>query len=137
MLVAEVQYLAITDDGMLRAPIYLGLRDDSSRRASTVPDPRELRAAKPRRARRDPAVPGAGRQAARRAPRSRASAIRSTRSPSAAAGALLLPDGGLLRDHEPRQAAVARGSASRKADLFRHYLDVAPFILPSSAIARW
>ena len=64
VLVAEVRYFGVTDEGVLRAPIYLGLRDDLTSGPSRVRTSRdELHAAKPRSARRDPRRTRFGRQA--------------------------------------------------------------------------
>jgi bifunctional non-homologous end joining protein LigD len=160
VLVAEVRFFGVTDDGVLRAPIYLGLRDDVL--ASTVrieptfgPSEGEKRGLPASELRSDvplgtepPAMSSARRSraaldaiAAGQAPAARVP----DKPPSRAAlarvrdqldalvprggGRLELPDGGAfpvsnLGKRMWPQLGVTKG------DLFRHYLDVAPFILP-------
>jgi bifunctional non-homologous end joining protein LigD len=112
-LVAEVKFAGISDDGMLRAPIYLGLRDDVGI-STDVP----LAAATPAVVERPP---------------SRAALARVRAQVDALAerggGTLELADGTRL----PISSLGKRLWPSlgiTKADLFRHYLDVAPFLLP-------
>ena len=153
VLVAEVKYLAISDDGMLRAPIFVGLRDDIPSGPSKGPEPPAMSSARRSRAALD-AIPGGdvhGTESGSRAPRGAAPTTPAVpraladKSPSRAArarvreqidalaerggGRLLLPDGGSLAlTNLAKRLWPALGVS--KADLFRHYLDVAPFILP-------
>ena len=77
VLVAEVRFFGVTDDGILRAPIYLGLRDD--RRLGTLEGPDPAMSPRGERApldasaarRRQAAVAGGARARARPARRAR------------------------------------------------------------------
>jgi bifunctional non-homologous end joining protein LigD len=116
VLVAEVRYFGVTDEGVLRAPIYLGLRDDISISA-------------PSKGRDPPAsVLGSADK-----PPTRAAIARVRDQIDALAerggGTLRLPDGGLLPVANLAKRLWPRLEIT-KADLFRHYLDVALFILP-------
>ena len=116
VLVAEVRYFGVTDEGVLRAPIYLGLRDDISISA-------------PSKGRDAPAsVLGSADK-----PPTRAAIARVRDQIDALAerggGTLRLPDGGLLPVTNLAKRLWPRLEIT-KADLFRHYLDVALFILP-------
>ena len=121
VLVAEVQFLGVTDDGVLRAPVYLGLRDDVPPSAVHVEQPAPLKAA-----------PAPSPAASEKPPTKAALArVRAQLDALAerGAGRLELPGGAALP-----VANLAKGLWPKlgltKADLFRHYLDVAPFILP-------
>ena len=61
LLVAQVRYTEITDDGRLRHPAYLGLRDDKSADEVTVPElPKVPRGSKGGVLKAVPKVPGSG-----------------------------------------------------------------------------
>jgi bifunctional non-homologous end joining protein LigD len=116
-LVVEVKFAGVSDDGMLRAPIYLGLRDD-------------VKISEPSTARVRSAVE---RTAPAEKPPTRAALARVRAQIDALAerggGTLELPDGGRLPISNLAKRLWPRLGIT-KADLFRHYLDVAPFLLP-------
>jgi bifunctional non-homologous end joining protein LigD len=120
-LVAQVRYTEITDDGRLRHPAYLGLRDDKAAKDVMVPTVRTV-------------------------PESAKGPVPSARVPSAKEidaiveqlnvlekarknGKLKLPDGDTLEVtnlHKIFWPAIKK----TKGDLIRHYAAIAPFILP-------
>jgi bifunctional non-homologous end joining protein LigD len=114
VLIAEVRYFGVSDDGILRAPIYLGLRDDVIVSAPQVDEPRP--------------VPGPVAKLPSKA------ALAHVREQIDAfcdrgSGKLQLPGGGTLAiANLPKRLWPRLGIT--KADLFRHYVDVALFILP-------
>jgi bifunctional non-homologous end joining protein LigD len=103
VLVAQVRYTEITDDGRLRHPAYLGLREDKRTAEATLP--------------RTPTDPdGLIDQLA---------FLEKTRKN----GRLTLPDGDTLdvtNLHKVFWPAIKK----TKGDLLRHYVRVAPYILP-------
>jgi len=110
-LIAEIRFLGVSDDGVLRAPIYLGLRDDvvtgtSAAASAAVPTEK---------------------------PPSRAAIARVCDQLDAllarGGGRLELPDGNVLPVSNLAKRMWPQPGIS-KGDLFRHYLDVAPYILP-------
>lgn len=124
-VLAEVQFAEWTSDGLLRHPVYLGLRDDKPARE----------------VRRETAAPRV-RTASRPVPVAATAKRRSSSSPDAElisqiddlertkkSGALRLPDG--------RSLVVTNldkvfwpGLGITKGELFRHYVRVAPYLLP-------
>ncbi len=127
VLVAQVRYTEITDDGRLRHPAYLGLRDDKT--------PAEVK------------VPLGSKGSSRSTGSVRAGAISS--GPDRVSqkdldslidqlnflekarknGRLTLPDGDTLEVtnlHKPFWPAIKK----TKGDLVRHYVRMAPYILP-------
>jgi bifunctional non-homologous end joining protein LigD len=149
-LVAQVRYTEMTDDGRLRHPIYLGLRDDKAAAAVT----------RPRRAdSRTPAPPPAPAAAASRrsprvalpaAPRRRPAKVRPPAAdplvawdPAAEAicarlddlqarrknGAVALPDGDTLDVTNLHKVFWPQGGRT-KGDLLRYYTRIAPLLLP-------
>jgi bifunctional non-homologous end joining protein LigD len=133
-LIAEIRFFGVSDDGVLRAPIYLGLRDDVATGTSGTGA----------RARRSARQSRAALEAAR-LPSAAPAAVATDRPPSRAAiarvrdqldallargsGRLELPDGNLLPVSNLAKRMWPEPGIS-KGDLFRHYLDVAPYILP-------
>jgi bifunctional non-homologous end joining protein LigD len=114
-LVAEVKYQSWTEDGHLRAPVFLRLRDDI--------DPREVVRAR---------VPGP-------APRARGEIDDIVRQLEAPRGSLTLALGAhrirlthLDRIYWPAEAAL-RQPALTKRDLLRYLVQVAPVMLPHLA----
>jgi bifunctional non-homologous end joining protein LigD len=135
VLVAEVRFLGTTDDGVLRAPIYLGLRDDVLTGPSKGLGPRAMSSARRSRASLDAlrppvAIPAA---AADGRPPSRAALARVRDQLEAllerGGGRLQLPDGVALPVTNLAKPLWPKLGLT-KADLLRHYLDVAPLILP-------
>jgi bifunctional non-homologous end joining protein LigD len=120
VLVAQVRYTEITDDGRLRHPAYLGLRDDKAAAEVTVPQVPEA-----------PAVP----KARPKVPKITASDIEAlvdqlnVLEKSRKNGKLKLPDGDTLEVtnlHKIFWPAIRK----TKGDLLRHYAKISPYILP-------
>jgi bifunctional non-homologous end joining protein LigD len=125
ILVAQVRYTEITDDGRLRHPAYLGLRDDKLPKEVTVPSASAS------------AFAPSGRSGATAAPAKQLSAadleslidqldfLEKARKN----GRLKLPDGDELEVtnlHKIFWPAIKK----TKGDLIRHYARMAPYILP-------
>jgi bifunctional non-homologous end joining protein LigD len=144
-LVAQVRYTEVTDDGRLRHPVYLGLRDDKlAKDVTSVPV-----AAKPAKKTAAKAVtPATSRHAAAKrggktASRARASNPLKAWAPHADAmteqlddlerrkkdGKLQLPDGDTL-DVTNLQKVFWPEPHYTKGDLIRYYARIAPLILP-------
>jgi bifunctional non-homologous end joining protein LigD len=146
-LVAEVKFTEWTADGKLRHPTYLGLRDDvkpaSVRKEPDAQLPRSA-ATPPRRRRaapaRRPASPATTETIA--ADRGRAAVTRATVASlldqldtiqdAGGDGVLELPGGERL-DVTNLRKIFWPGLKLTKGDLFRHYVRVAPLILPALA----
>lgn len=156
VLVAEVKFTEWTAEGRLRHPTYVGLRDDMRpERVRREPDSvlPAGRASSGRRGRPDP-PPRPGRRSGRtRAPGSAAPAARASTADRRARpalsragirrllaqideiedargdGVLALPEGGTLEVSNLRKVFWP-ALALTKGDLFRHYVRVAPYILP-------
>lgn len=151
VLVAQVRYTEMTDEGRLRHPAYLGLRDDTPAAAVTRPRKAAPAAAAPapappaanRRARPTTATTKRAGQAAGRA-RGRAGGdpLRAW-DPAAAAicaqiddlqsrrknGTIALPDGETLEITNPHKVFWPQGGRT-KGDLLRYYARIAPLLLP-------
>ncbi len=133
-LVAQLKFTEWTDDGMLRHPIYLGLRDD----------------VKPKTVGRETKSPGSptslGSRKSRLSPKSPKSLAAVGRNFSSAglqavihqldeiergkgSGTLQLPDGQTLAVTNLRKIFWPTSKLT-KGDLMRYYVRVAPFILP-------
>lgn len=115
LLVAAVRYAELTHEGRLRHPVYLGLRDDVR--------PGSVAAPETRRARSD--GPSGDRTPAPSPLLDRLTDLEARRGN----GQVVLPDGDWLdvtNLHKVFWPAVGR----TKGDLLRHYVRVAPFILP-------
>jgi bifunctional non-homologous end joining protein LigD len=118
-LVAQVRYTEITDDGRLRHPAYLGLRDD--KKASEVSTPK-TQDPSPKPAPVNEAIPTALEIATIV---EQLNAFEKARKN----GRLKLPDGDFLEVtnlHKMFWPAVAK----TKGDLIRHYAKISPYILP-------
>jgi bifunctional non-homologous end joining protein LigD len=119
-LVAQVRYTEITDDGRLRHPAYLGLRDDKAAFEVTMPKVPEV-----------PKVP--------KEPIS--SAVPSAKEIDAIVeqldflekarknGRITLPDGDTLEVSNPHKIFWPKIKKT-KGDLIRFYAKISPFILP-------
>jgi bifunctional non-homologous end joining protein LigD len=139
VLVAQVRYTEVTDDGRLRHPTYLGLRDD--KRARQVTDaPKAAKNSKSSKAK----TPKEPTKAANKNP-----TTRNARNPLLAwkanadllaaqlqdlenrkrDGRLVLPDDDWLDVTNP-QKVFWPGPGYTKGDLLRYYARIAPFILP-------
>jgi bifunctional non-homologous end joining protein LigD len=123
LLVAQIRYTEITDDGRLRHPAYLGLRDDKLPVEVKLPAPS--------------ATAAKGRSAATAAPQQKLSAADidslieqlNFLEKARKNGRLKLPDGDDLEVtnlHKIFWPAIKK----TKGDLIRHYVRMAPYILP-------
>jgi bifunctional non-homologous end joining protein LigD len=130
-LVAEVRFARVTDEGILREPIYLGMRDDV---LATAVDGGDSVGAVASVAGDRMASAAAIATAAVEKPPSRAALARLHAQLDAfgarGGGRLELPDGNLLPISNLAKRLWPQLGIS-KGDLFRHYLDVAPYILPA------
>ena len=130
-LVAQIKFTEWTADGKLRHPVYLGLRDDKRpEEVRREPEPRfhatALRAREaPRAAGREPQE-GAGVDA--RTLLDRLSALEANRRD----GVLELPGGARLSVTNLHKVFWPRLKLT-KGDLFRYYVQAAPYILPAVA----
>lgn len=148
-LVAQVRYTEMTDEGRLRHPAYLGLRDDKAARAVTLPPSRKT--VHPLRS-QAPARPAAATRATAKATaKKRAPSARRVRhvDPFAAwdataelvvqqldelqarkkSGKIALPDGDTLEVTNLDKVFWPQDRRT-KGDLLRYYTRVAPLILP-------
>jgi bifunctional non-homologous end joining protein LigD len=129
VLVVEVRFSVVTDDGVLREPTFLGLREDTlpaeARGIESVNAPRTTRAG---------ALPDAGRAADDAEPPAPAALAKLRAQLDAlverGGGRLELPGGAALPITNLAKRLWPRPAVS-KADLFRHYLEVAPLLLPA------
>ena len=144
-LVAQVRYTEITDDGRLRHPVYLGLRDDKLA-AEVTKDARESKdgskAPKGAKATKAKGSKGVG-SARSKEPSRRASDPLAAWTPHADAmtaqlddlehrkkdGKLQLPDGDTL-DVTNLHKVFWPGPPFTKGDLLRYYARMAPVLLP-------
>ncbi len=124
LLVAQVRYTEITDDGRLRHPAYLGLRDDKL--AADVTSPR-LRQGSSGRARQAHAKATAGKPTAAEidAIVDQLDALEKARKN----GKLKLPDGDTLEVTNLQKIFWPKIKKT-KGDLIRFYAKISPFILP-------
>jgi bifunctional non-homologous end joining protein LigD len=124
-LVAEVKFQNWTDDGMLRAPVFLRLRDDV--------DPKTVRRADPARAAAERASPAGD---ARRAGSEIDDVVRQLESPKTAFALAVGPHNIKLthldRVYWPADPALKQ-PALTKRDLLRYLAQVSSFILPHLA----
>lgn len=150
-LVAEVKFTEWTSDGLLRHPIYLGLRDDVRPKdvgRESPAGPRSPRSPKPTAFTRQSGLRASpARRARRRQTRSRGAAPESRNSGAVPAGvidqlqaleearkdgAVLLPDGFRLQVTNLSKVFWPDGRIT-KGELMRYYARVAPDILPAVA----
>lgn len=123
VLVAQIRYTEMTDEGRLRHPAYLGLRDDKPAKAVMVP--------------KVTGVPRVPKGLAPTAPRASVTAqdVESLVAQLTALekarknGKLTLPDGDTLEVTNLHKIFWPQGKHT-KGDLIRHYARVAPYILP-------
>ena len=118
VLVAQVRYAEITDEGRLRHPSYLGLRDDKAAKAVRVPGV--------------PGVPKVPQVPSERVTAKDVAALidqLNTFEKARKNGRLLLPDGDTLEVTNLHKIFWPQGKHT-KGDLIRHYVRVAPYILP-------
>ena len=135
VLVAQVRYAEITDEGRLRHPSYLGLRDDKPAKAVMMPGVSASAAegrygeTSPKLARKTNASEGGPSE--RVTAKDVASLIDqlNTFEKARKNGKLLLPDGDTLEVTNLHKIFWPQGKHT-KGDLIRHYVRVAPYILP-------
>ena len=135
VLVAQVRYAEITDEGRLRHPSYLGLRDDKPAKAVMMPGVSASAAegrygeTSPKLARKTSASEGGPSE--RVTAKDVASLIDqlNTFEKARKNGKLLLPDGDTLEVTNLHKIFWPQGKHT-KGDLIRHYVRVAPYILP-------
>jgi bifunctional non-homologous end joining protein LigD len=121
LLVAQVRYTEITDDGRLRHPAYLGLRDDKLAKEVTTPKPSAPRPAPVFKTAKE-SIP---KPAEIEAIVDQLNEFERARKN----GKLKLPDGDTLDITNPHKIfwpAIKK----TKGDLLRHYAKISPFILP-------
>ncbi len=132
VLVAQIRYTEITDDGRLRHPAYLGLRDDKT--------PAEVRVPRGAEVRRVTEVPKGAEGSVRKGSNGSGETVSQAQIDSLVDqlnylerarknGRLKLPDGDELEVtnlHKIFWPAVKK----TKGDLIRHYARMAPYILP-------
>ena len=144
-LVAQVRYTEVTDDGRLRHPAYLGLRDDkvakdvtTSGEGTVLPRRQSDRtktaaaAAKPSKAAAKPARKKAGARDALKAwivEADRLTAQMDDLERRKKDGKITLPDGDTL-DVTNLQKVFWPGPKYTKGDLLRYYARIAPLLLP-------
>lgn len=121
-LVAQVRFTEWTDEGILRHPVYLGLRDD--KKAKEV-----VRELKP--VARSP-KPVARSLKPDRAEQDRLNAQLQALEDARQNGYLQLPDGQELSVTNLHKVFWPQGKRT-KGDLFRYYVEAAPFLLPALA----
>lgn len=129
LLVAQVRYTEITDDGRLRHPAYLGLRDDKLPRDVTLPEvPKVPKGSRGSKGRVRLGSKGAGEIVTQRQIDSLIEQLNFLEK-ARKNGRLKLPDGDELEVtnlHKIFWPAVK----NTKGDLIRHYARMAPYILP-------
>jgi bifunctional non-homologous end joining protein LigD len=121
VLVAQVRYTEITDDGRLRHPAYLGLRDDKAATEVALPTP-QAASARPQTAPANVYIPNA----------SEIDAIVDQLDALEKAhknGKLKLPDGDTLEVTNLHKIFWPKIKKT-KGDLIRFYARISPFILP-------
>jgi bifunctional non-homologous end joining protein LigD len=126
-LVAQVRFTEWTDDGKLRHPVYLGLRDDKDAKSVV----KEVPAARARRVVAEREAPGGGTPDATVALSSMQPVVDQLQALEDARrdGAIALPDGSRLSVTNLAKLFWPKLKLT-KGDLLRYYATVAPFILP-------
>ena len=123
-VVAEVKFQSWTDDGSLRAPVFLRLRDDV--------DPKTVKRALPAEARRATATPAAKPNAAGAIENILQQLENKKTSFTLAAGAHQIKLTHLDRIYWPADPALNQPALSKR-DLLRYFAQVSPLILPHLA----
>jgi len=121
LLVAQVRYTEMTDEGRLRHPAYLGLRDDKAATRVTIPKAAAKKATKKTARSAEETVTGQEVE----------SLIGQLNDLEKARknGKLRLPDGDTLEVTNLHKIFWPHGKQT-KGDLIRHYARMAPYILP-------
>lgn len=138
VLVAQVRYSEVTDDGRLRHPVYLGLRDDKRAREVKTPMPhavsgvstvaKKTKVATPRRATKKKSD-GSDALKAWATHANALTAQLNDLEERRRDGRLLLPDDETL-DVTNLQKLFWPGPKYTKGDLLRYYARMAPLLLP-------
>jgi bifunctional non-homologous end joining protein LigD len=132
ILVAQVRYTEITDDGKLRHPTYLGLRDDVVPKTVTAPKAvkaPQSAAAKKVRLREDVGKTGSDAQVPTADQIDEIIEQLNELEKTRKNGRLKLPDGDTLEVTNLHKVFWPQGKKT-KGDLLRHYARVAPLVLP-------
>lgn len=109
-LICEVKYIEITDDGHLRQPVYLGLRDDKSAKTVRLERP--------------------GKGATLHATNGELVSALTELERTKRDGEIVLPNGDKLRVTNLSKVLWPKMNAT-KGELLRYYAQVAPLILPA------
>jgi bifunctional non-homologous end joining protein LigD len=129
LLVAQVRYTEITDDGRLRHPAYLGLRDDKLPKDVTLPKvPKVPKVPRGSKGKVRLGSKGAGEIVTQKEIDSLVDQLNFLEK-ARKNGRLKLPDGDELEVTNPHKIfwpAIKK----TKGDLIRHYARMAPYILP-------
>jgi bifunctional non-homologous end joining protein LigD len=146
-LVAEVRFTELTDEGYLRHPVFLGMRDDKKARDVSLEQPGKAPQSVISSSGSRGPTPARARSAARRRAALPSGASREPQAPGASGlsgvlnqlnalqdarkdGVITLPDGDSVK--VTNLAKVFWPDAKiTKGDLLRYYVQVSPFILPA------
>ncbi len=135
LLVAQIRYTEMTDEGRLRHPAYLGLRDDKPARQVTVPKVSASAAegrygeTSPKLARKTAASEGGPRETVTAKDVEPLIEQLTFFEKARKNGKLTLPNGDTLEVTNLHKIFWPHGKKT-KGDLLRHYARVAPYILP-------
>ncbi len=132
LLSAQVRYAEMTDEGRLRHPSYLGLRDDTAAKAVRVSTPSaksRYGETSPKLARKTTASEGGLTERVTATDVGALIEHLNALEKSRKNGTLLLPDGDTLEVTNLHKIFWPQGRRT-KGDLLRHYARVAPYILP-------
>jgi len=125
VLVAQVRYAEMTDEGRLRHPSYLGLRDDTPAKAAAG----RYRETSPKLARKTTASEGGPNESVTTKDVDSLIGQLNALEKARKNGQLRLPDGDTLEVTNLHKIFWPQGKHT-KGDLMRHYARVAPYILP-------
>jgi bifunctional non-homologous end joining protein LigD len=117
-LVAEVRFTELTDEGYLRHPVFLGMRDDKKARDVTLERAPAARAA---------SKPAASKKAS---PLSGVIAQLNALQDARKDGVIALPNGDSVKVTNLAKVFWPDGKIT-KGDLLRYYVQVSPYILPA------
>jgi bifunctional non-homologous end joining protein LigD len=146
-LVAEVRFTELTDEGYLRHPVFLGMRDDKKARDVSLEQPGKAPQSVISSSGSRGPTPARARSAARRRAALPSGASREPQAPGASGlsgvlnqlnalqdarkdGVIALPNGDSLKVTNLAKVFWPDGKIT-KGDLLRYYVEVSPFILPA------
>jgi bifunctional non-homologous end joining protein LigD len=144
-LVAEVRFTELTDEGYLRHPVFLGMRDDKKAGDVTLERPGKRRPLPAPRAGQRLRPPRVASNASRRAAAAGGGAPAASRKAGALSGVvaqlnalqearkdgvITLPNGDSLKVTNLAKVFWPDGKIT-KGDLLRYYVQVSPYILPA------